>query len=140
VAGEKNLDVIRDHTENRLADFVEHPLTTYLGPAGVTTLKLIERLASHEGRPKDIPGLLDDMLQCYVKRNYPHFDLSFQDETPPGLKEHRELQARATEAALPPPPTAQEIEEEATAPAIGEKQEGEGRLLPKKGKKGKKRA
>lgn len=133
---DSKLDVIRDHTERHLADFKEHPLTTYLGPSGVTTVKLIERLASHEGRPKDVPGLLDDMLQCYVKQNYPHFDLSFQDETPPGLKEHREMEAKKAEAALPPPPAVSEIEQGAEAQAIGEKKKGLlSRLLPKKGKK-----
>jgi hypothetical protein len=138
--GETKLDVIRDHTEKHLADFKEHPLTTYLGPSGVTTVKLIERMASHEGRPNDVPGLLDDMLQCYVKHNYPHFDLSYQDETPPGLKEHREMEAKKAEAALPPPPAVGEIAASAAAPAVGEKKGLFARLLPKKGKKKAKKA
>ena len=70
-------------TAKQLVGYKDHALTEYLGPSGVVTLKMYERLASHEGRPKGAAGvvaLMSDTLNDYLKKNYPHFELEYQED------------------------------------------------------------
>jgi hypothetical protein len=79
--------------QKKLVGFQDHPLAEALGPAGVVTFKMYERLASHEGRRKDTTGvieLMSDTLNCYLKQNYPHFELEYQ-ENAAGLTSHKGL-------------------------------------------------
>jgi hypothetical protein len=63
---------------NAIVDFRESPLAKQIGVSDANTCRLIQRIANREGRPQDVGGLLNDMVKCYIKENYPTWELSYE--------------------------------------------------------------
>jgi hypothetical protein len=97
---------IREATEKRLVGFTEGDPTIRLMEKDIVTIKMFMRLASYEERTDDPGELLADMLECYVKRHYPHFELEYE-ESPKKRKRGTgtlPVEAAAAAAAASPPP------------------------------------